>query len=171
MYNHEETQQLLALQKRLMDESDMIGWLCTVHRNSVNYNNNPSAAKKVQGQLNHASNLISLAYIWALLDEQGFNENNHWIKSSDRLELKAWKHVRHTGAHAPGKRANGYVDEFNEFMEGSNQGKSGLKQNCKYTDSSILLSDGMNYRFFQFVQHLVQLAIGHCANNSEPTND
>ncbi|MBL1320657.1 MAG: hypothetical protein COA63_006300 [Methylophaga sp.] len=115
----------------------------------MNYKNNPSATK----------------------DVQGFNENNYWIKPKDRLELKAWKHVRHTGAHAPGKRANGYVNEFNEFMEGDTHGMSGLKQNCTYTDNSITLTDGMNYRFFQFVQHLTQLAIGHCANNSEPTDD
>jgi len=112
-----------------MDESEMIGWLCTVHRNSVRYNNNPEATKKIQGQLNHASNLIVLAYIWALLDEQDFNEHNHWIRPRDRLELKAWKHVRHTGAHAPGGRANRYFDEFNDFMTSDYPGTSGLRQN------------------------------------------
>ena len=171
MHNEAETNQLIALQKRLMDESNMIGWLCTVHRNTVNYKNNPAAAKEVQEQLNHASNLISLAYIWALLDEHGFNENNHWIKPKDRLELKAWKHVRHTGAHAPGSRANGYFTDFNTFMEANGQGMSGLKQNCTYTENSISLADGMNYRFFQFIQNLVQTAFGHCANNNEPTDD
>ncbi|MDH3634505.1 MAG: hypothetical protein OES20_07350 [Gammaproteobacteria bacterium] len=171
MHNQDETDKLLALQKRLMDESDMIGWLCTVHRNAVRYSNNPEATKKIQGQLNHASNLIALAYIWALLDEQDFNEHNHWIRPRDRLELKAWKHVRHTGAHAPGGRANRYFDEFNEFMTSDYSGISGLRQNCEFTDRSITLADTMNYRFFQFVQNLVKIAIGHCANNNEPTDD
>ncbi|MFC2099029.1 hypothetical protein ACFLSP_04710 [Bacteroidota bacterium] len=170
MHNQEETNKLLALQKRLMDESDMIGWLCTIHRNAVKYSDNPDATKRIQEQLNQASNLISLAYIWALLDEQGFDENNHWISPKNRLELKAWKHVRHTGAHAPGGRANRYFDEFNEFMESPNSGISGLKKNCEYTDDSLSLSDTMNYRFFQFVQNLVKFAIGHCANNTDPND-
>jgi len=171
VHNVEETKELLAIQKRLMDESNMIGWLCTVHRNKVHYKNNPKAAQEVQEQLNHASNLICLAYIWALLDEHGFNENCKWIKPSDRLELKAWKHVRHTGAHAPGGRAAGYFDEFNEYMESDWQGISGLKKSCKYTDTSISITDGMNYRFFQYVQGLVQSAIGNCANNNDPAVD
>lgn len=170
MRNPEETQELLGLQRRLMDEHNMIGWLCSVHRNKVEYKNNPETTKEVQKQLNQANNLISLAYIWALMDEQGFNENNKWIRPKDRLELKAWKHIRHTGAHAPGGRANRYVAEFNQFMESDYAGLSGLKQNCEYTENSISLSDGMSYRFFEFAKHLVQLAIGHCANNNEPTD-
>jgi len=171
MYNEEETKKLLALQKRLMDESNMIGWLCTVHKNKVNYTNNSEATKEIQNQLNTASNLISLAYIWALLDEQGFNEHNHWIRPKNRLELKAWKHIRHTGAHAPGGRANGYRAEFDEFMEASGDGISGLKNNCSYTENSISLNDGMNHRFFDFANHLVKIAIGHCANNNEPRDE
>ncbi len=153
-----------------MDEHHMIGWLCTVHRNKVEYKNNPDASKEVQGQLNKASNLISLAYIWALLDEHGFNENNKWIRPNDRLELKAWKHIRHTGAHAPGGRAHRYFAEFNQFMEGDYAGLSLLKKNCEYTETSIDLKDGMNYRFFEFVKNLVNIAIGHCANDNEPTD-
>jgi len=170
MHNEEETHQLLALQKRLMDERNMLGWLCTVHRNKVHYKDNPDASKEVQEQLNQASNLISLAYIWALLEEHGFNENNKWIKPSDRLEFKAWKHVRHTGAHAPGSRANGYKNEFNDFMNTDAARTSGLKQNYQYTDYSITFADGMNYQFFSFSQNLVNTAIGHCANNNEPTD-
>ena len=170
MKNPEETQILLGIQKRLMDESDMIGWLCTVHRNTVQYKNNPIATKTIQEQLNKASNLISLAYVWAILDEHGFNENNKWIKPNDRLELKAWKHVRHTGAHAPGARAHRFFDEFNEFMESDYAGLSGLKNNCTYTENSISLKDGMNYRFFEFVKNLVQTAIGYCANDNIPAD-
>jgi len=171
MHNKEETMRLVDLQTRLMDEREMIGWLCTVHRNRVHYENNPEASKKIQEQLNQATNLISLAYIWALLDEQGFNEHNKWIKKSHRLELKAWKHIRHTGAHTPSGRATHYYKEFNEFMQSLDQGISGLKQGCKYTDDSINLADGMNYYFFNFVQSLVQTAIEHCANNNEPSNN
>jgi len=56
-------------------------------------------------------------------------------------------------------------------MESPDSGISGLKQNCEYADDSISLSDTMNHRFFQFVQNLVNLAIGHCANNTEPNDD
>jgi hypothetical protein len=168
MHNADETQELLALQKRLMDESNMLGWLCTVHRNKVQYKNNPVATSEIQEQLNRASTLISLAYIWALLDEHGFNEHNKWISTGDRLELKAWKHVRHTGAHAPGGRATGYYDEFDDFMQSDGAGTSGLRQNCDYTDTSVSVTDGMNYRFFQYIQGLVQTAIGNCANNIDP---
>lgn len=168
MHNQLETEQLLALQKRFMDEHDMIGWLCTVHRNAVHYSNNPEASRKIQEQLNHANNLICLAYIWAILDEHGFNENNKWIKSNERLELKAWKHIRHTGAHAPGGRATRYFNEFDQFMNSSEAGVSGLKQNCSFTPKSINLQDGMNYRFFDFVQNLVKTAIGYCANSNVP---
>jgi hypothetical protein len=168
MQNETETKQLLKLNERLMNESDMIGWLCTVHSNKVHYPNNPEASKKIQSQLNQASNLICLAYIWALLDEHGFNESNAWIRTNDRLELKAWKHIRHTGAHAPGGRANRYANEFDQFMSSPEAGISGLKQNCTFTTNSITLVDGMNYRFFQFVQNLMQTAIGHCANNNVP---
>jgi hypothetical protein len=168
MFNELETNQLLELNGRLMTESEMIGWLCTAHSNRVHYQNNPEATNRVQQQLNKASNLICLAYIWALLEEHGFNEKSRWIRTKDRLELKAWKHVRHTGAHAPGGRANRYCDEFNCFMSSGETGLSGLKQNCKFSETSIDLTDGMNYRFFQFVQELTKVAIGHCANGVEP---
>lgn len=45
MHNETETNQLLKLHERLMNESDMIGWLCTVHSNKVHYPNNPDASK------------------------------------------------------------------------------------------------------------------------------
>ncbi len=170
MYNGEETKQLLVLQKRFADERDMIGWLCAVHRNKVHYDNNLKASKVIQQQLNHASSLISLAYIWAILEEHGFNENNKWINEVNRLELKAWKHVRHTGAHAPSSRADRYYDEFNEFMKLFEQGLSGLKQNYEYSDNSISLKDGMTYRFFYFANNIIKTAIGHCANNNKPSD-
>ncbi len=168
MHNETETNQLLKLNERLMDENDMIGWLCTVHSNKVHYPNHPEASKKIQSQLNQASNLICLAYIWALLDEHGFNENNTWIRTNERLELKAWKHIRHTGAHAPGGRANRYANEFDQLMSSPESGVSGLKQNCTFTANSIKLNESMNYRFFEFVKNLIQTAIGHCANNNIP---
>jgi len=168
MKNEKETQKLLAVSKRLMDEKNMIGWLCTVHSSKVQIKDNPKASKDIQEQLNKASNLISLAYMWALLDESGFNEKNKWISSQDRLELKAWKHVRHTGAHAPGGRANGYYKAFNKFMNSDGAGMSGLKQNCTFTDTSIDLTDGMNTQFFLFIENLVQQAIGYCANDKKP---
>ena len=168
MINEQETNELLCLQKRTLEEREMIGWLCTIHRHAVIYENNPGATKKIQEQLNHASNLISLTYIWALLDEQGFNENNKWILSADRLELKAWKHVRHTGAHAPGGRAKIYFKEFDQFMDSPEPGSSGLQKNCTFTPTSIELGDGMNYEFFQFVQVVIQKALAYCANNNQP---
>lgn len=168
MQNETETNQLLELNERLMLESDMIGWLCTAHSNKVHYENNPEASKKIQTQLNQASNLICLTYIWALLDEHGFNENNKWIRTNDRLELKAWKHIRHTGAHIPGGRAKRYVIEFDKFMSSTDPGFSGLKQNCTFSANSIKLSEGMNYKFFEFVKNLLKIAIGHCANNNVP---
>ena len=70
-YNIDETKTLLALWERLSDESDMIGWLCTIHRHAVSYPNNPEARNKVQGQLNKASSFIALTYIWALLEVSG----------------------------------------------------------------------------------------------------
>lgn len=167
MKNETETKMYLALQNRLMDELDMIGWLCTVHNNKVAYPKNPAAEKKVQNQLNRATNLISLAYIWALLEESGFKENNKWISSQDRLELKAWKHIRHTGAHAPTGRAKVYDKEFDEFMT-SGTGMSGLKQNCKWTTDTIDLQDAMNLKFFEWVRGLVQNAIANCSNDKVP---
>ncbi|MEQ9063453.1 MAG: hypothetical protein RIE58_04705 [Vicingaceae bacterium] len=168
MKNPIETQKFMALQERLMEERDMIGWLCTVHRNKVNYQNNPEATKKIQEQLNRASNLISTGYIFAILEEEGFNENNKWISTEDKLELKAWKHIRHTGAHAPGSRAHRYYDEFDEFMGLGKAGKSYLGKNCTFDADSINLTDGMNYRFFEFAVGLIQSAIGFCANDNPP---
>ena len=165
-----DAQAYLALKTRLMNEKDMIGWLCTVHRNKVQYENAPAkTVKKIQGQLNRASNLLSLAYLWALLEEGGFNENCTWVSESDRLELKAWKHVRHTGAHAPGGRARGYYSEFDQFMTQKEQGASGLRQNCKWDANSIELTDGMNHSFFSFASNLIDKALGHSANGNVPT--
>lgn len=168
MVNEVETKKLLAVSKRLNDEKDMIGWLCTVYRNKVFYSNSPEETRRIQEQLNRASTLISLAYIWALLDESGFDENNEWISPQDRDELKAWKHVRHTGAHAPGTRALRYKNEFDTFMQDEYAGVSGLRQNCTFTDNTINLRDGMGYQFFTFILDLTQKAIGNCAGNREP---
>jgi len=144
-----DAENYLALQKRLMDEQNMIGWLCTIHRNAVQYASvDSSITQNIQQQLNRASNLVSITYIWALLDEGGFNENTHWVTADERLELKAWKHVRHTGAHAPGSRANRYRNEFDQYMSGTLGAISGLRQNCTYDANSINLSDGMNGSFF-----------------------
>jgi hypothetical protein len=166
-YNIDKTKTLLALSERLSDERDMIGWLCTLHRHAVNYPNNPEARKKVQGQLNKASNLIALTYIFALLEEGDFTVYDKWIKPSDRLELKAWKHVRNTGAHAPGTRATGQRDSFDEFMKGDDKGRSGLKQNCQFTQDSITLGD-ISGDFLSFAIDLVKVAIGHCSNDADP---
>ena len=150
-----------------MGERDMIGWLCTVHRNTVRYEDNPEATKLIQEQLNHANGLVSLVYMWALLDEAEFDEHNKWISSADRKELKAWKHLRHTGCHAPGGRAHRYKAEFNDFMQ-SGTATSALKRNCTYTENSINLVDGVNWFFFQFAQELIKKAIAHCANDNVP---
>jgi len=159
----------LALQARLMNERDMIGWLCTVHRQAVKYQNvDPTITQKIQNQLNQASNLISITYVWALLDEGGFKENTQWVSADERLELKAWKHVRHTGAHAPGSRANGYRNEFDQYMNGTTAAVSGLRQNCTWDANSIHLTDGMNYSFFQFAQNIVNKSLGCSANNNVP---
>ena len=167
MKNEQETYELVALDKRLSDERYMIGWLCTVHRNAVRVPDNPEATRLIQEQLNRANGFLSLVYVWALLDEAGFDEHNKWISSADRKELKAWKHVRHTGAHAPGSRAHRYKDDFDDFMT-SGTGMSGLRQNCTYTETSIELKDGMNYQFFQYVKNLIQTAIGRCAIDNVP---
>ena len=169
MENEEETNELVELMNRLSDERGMIGWLCTVHKNKVQLPNqpDPEVAKGIQEQLSRASNLISLAYIWALLDESGFNERSKWISTQDRLELKAWKHIRHTGAHAPSGRAKVYYDEFDEFMSAAT-GTSGLKENCRWTTDRIDLTDGMNYRFFEWVRGLIQNAVAYCAGDNAP---
>lgn len=169
MHNPKETAGLLDLQERLGSERDMIGWLCTVHRNQVHYKDNPSASSEIQEQLNRASNLISLAYMFALLEEHGFDERSPWLTADEQLELKAWKHIRHTGAHAPGGRAHRYAQEFENYMTSSGAGLSGLKQNCTYTATSINLKDGMNYRFFEFVVALIQKALGRCASDLRRT--
>jgi len=168
MENEKELGELWKLNERISDECEMIGWLCTVHSNKVYYQNNPTTTKKVQDQLDKASTLISLVYIWALMEEHGFTETNKWLNSYDKLELKAWKHIRHTGAHAPGSRAKIYYKEFNEFMSSDYQGESLLKKNCKYDANSIQLANSMNYYFFQFIQRLIMKAIGHCANCNLP---
>ena len=168
MHNEEESLKLLSLKQRLLEEQDMIEWLCTVHRNKVYYPDNPEATKKIQEQLNKASTLISLAYIWAILEEYDFNEHNRWIHPKIKLELKAWKHIRHTGAHAPGSRAKRYYDEFNEFMESQDSSLSGLEKNCQYSENSINLGDMMDYQFFRFIQNLVDTVLGYCANHDSP---
>jgi hypothetical protein len=165
----DDAQNYLALHSRLMHERDMIGWLCTVHRNTVKYQKvDPAITQKIQNQLNNASNLIAITYIWALLDEGGFKENTQWVSADERLELKAWKHVRHTGAHAPGSRANGYYNDFDQYMSGTSAAISELRQNCTWDANSIQLTDGMNHSFFQFAQKMVQKALGHNANNNVP---
>lgn len=164
-----DAQNYLSLQQRLMDERDMIGWLCTVHRNTVKYQQvDPAITQKIQNQLNNANNLIAITYIWALLDEGGFKETTKWVSADERLELKAWKHVRHTAAHAPGSRANRYRSEFDQYMNGTSAAASGLRQNCTWNANSIKLNDGMNYNFFQFAQSMVQKALGNSANNNIP---
>ena len=164
-----DAQNFLALQSRLMEERDMIGWLCTVHRRAVQYPNvDLATVQRIQNQLNQASNLISITYIWALLDEGGFKETTRWVSADERLELKAWKHVRHTGAHAPGGRANGYRNEFDQYMTGTSAALSGLRQNCTWDADSIELTDGMNHSFFMFSQNMVQKALGCSANNNVP---
>jgi len=166
-HNKDKTKTLLALSERLCDERDMIGWLCTVHRHSVNYPNKPETRRKVQDQLSKASNLIALTYIFALLEEGDFTVDDKWIRPSDRLELKAWKHVRNTGAHAPGSRATGQRDSFDEFMKADGKGISGLKQNCQFTQDSITLGD-ISGSFLSFAIYLVNTAIGLCSNDADP---
>ncbi len=90
---------------------------------------------------------------WALLEEAKFTEESKWISSADREELKAWKHVRNTGAHALGGRAGGRKAAFDAFMNSPEPGVSGLKQNCSFTEESIELADGINWKFFEFIRH------------------
>lgn len=157
---NEKTKKLLNLYSRLTNERDMIGWLCTMHQNRVIYPNNPDATRRIQEQLNHASGLVSLVYIFALLEEGDFfSEGIKLISPEKKLELLAWKHIRHTGAHAPGGRASSYYSEFNKFMKSSEPGLSGLKQNCTFTDVSISLNPVMSWKFYEFVSNLVQSTV------------
>ena len=66
MANCETTDELLALQKQLMDITDMVGWLCTSHRYVVKYKNNPDAIKRVQEQVDIASEFINVIYIYSI---------------------------------------------------------------------------------------------------------
>ena len=168
MPNCETTQELLDLKTRLGKVRDMTGWLCTTHRYAVNYPKNPDATKQIQEQLDVASEFIHVIYINSILDEAGFKPSNKWITTDARAEFKAWVHIRHTGAHTPDGRANGYYADFDNFMNSANAGMSGLKQNCNWTADSISLSYGMSYRFFEYANNLVDMAIGYCANNNNP---
>ena len=168
MASCETTQELLDLKQGLMAIRDMVGWLCTNHRYAVNYKNNPEATKRIQSQLDAAAEFIHVIYIYSILDEAGFKPTNKWISSDDKLEYKAWAHIRHTGAHSPGGRANGYRNEFDSFMSSNQNSKSGLKQNCTWDANSITLPYAMSYRFFEFANYLVDQAIGYCANGNQP---
>ncbi len=116
MANCETTEDLLELKKGLMEVRDMLGWLCTNHHYAVKYESNPTATSRVQAQLDVAAEFIHVIYIYSILDEAGFKPSNKWISSDDKKEFKAWVHIRHTGAHKPGGRANVYHNEFNQFM-------------------------------------------------------
>ena len=84
MQNRNETYDFLALQKQLMNVKDMMGWLCTGHRYSVIYKNNPTAAKAVQAQLDVAAEFIHVIYAWSILDEAGFKPTNKWLSSDTK---------------------------------------------------------------------------------------
>ena len=163
----ETTEELLTLYQQFSDIRNMIGHLCTAHRNAVNYPDSPLATKKVQNQLNIASEFINVIYIYSILDEAGFTPENKWISSEDNKEFKAWVHIRHTGAHTPGSRAHRYKQDFNDFMESDQKSFSGLKQNCTWDETSITLADMLSHSFFQFSEYLIKKAIGYCANQVE----
>ena len=160
--------ELLALDQRLMEIRDMVGWLCTNHRFAVNYRGNQEATKRVQAQLEAASEFIHVIYIYSILDEAGFRPSNKWISTDDKNEFKAWVHIRHTGAHTPAGRANVYYRDFDSFMTSDQSSKSRLKPNCTWNADTISLPYASSYDFFQFARQLVQDAIGYCANNNQP---
>ena len=168
MANCETTQELLDLQQQLMHVKDMMGWLCTGHRYRVTYQNNPAATKRVQDQLDIAAEFIHVIYACSILDEAGFKPGNKWLSTESKAEFKAWVHIRHTGAHTPGGRANGYYSDFDSFMNSTQTSMSSLKQNCTWTSTSIELPYAMSFRFFEFAENLVKEAFGYCANNNTP---
>lgn len=168
MANCETTDKLIDLQNTLMKISDMVGWLCTSHRYVVNYKNNPEATARIQAQLDSVTEFINVIYICSILDEAGFNPSNKWISSNDRKEFKAWVHIRHTGAHAPGGRAKVYYKDFDSFMSSTQNSLSGLKKSCIWDATSIKLPYAMSYRFFQYIEYLIRSAIGYCANRKLP---
>jgi hypothetical protein len=166
-----EVQNYLALKARLeVDERNMITWLCTGLRNVVTYPGvDRNTKQKIQDQLDKANDFIVVIYVWALLDEHDFNENSRWVSDEKKLELKAWKHIRHTGAHAPGGRAKGYRKAFNQYMRPGVTGSlSGLRENCSFTSDSIDLAHGMSFGFFNFAKDAVNGAIGLSANHKVP---
>lgn len=146
----------------------MVGWLCTSHRYVVNYSNRPDDTRRVQAQLDAAAEFIHVIYIYSILDEAGFKPSNKWISSDDKKEFKAWIHIRHTGAHAPGGRANVYYNDFDNFMSLDQDSPSYLKQNCIWNANSICLPYAISYRFFDFALQLISKAIGYCANGNQP---
>lgn len=168
MANCSTTQELLDLKSQLMGIRDMVGWMCTNHRYRVNYKNNPTATQKVQAQLDEAAEFINVIYINSILDEADFKPSNPFISTDDREEFKSWVHIRHTGAHKPNGRANVFYSDFDNFMNSSKAGISGLKQNCTWSANSISIKYAMSYKFFEFAQHLVDRAIGYCANGTTP---
>ena len=159
----------LDLCARLDEERYMILWLCNVHRNSVSYpNSDADTLQKIQQQLPKASNLISIAYTWTLLEGGGFDPEEKWVPEDQRLEVRAWQHVRDTCAGPPGVRAAACYDAFDQYMTGSSEAISGLRQNCQWDASSIELAEGMNLNFFIFAQNVVRQAYECAAGNRAP---
>jgi hypothetical protein len=159
MANCETTPELLDLKTRLASIQDMLGWLCTDHRFRVNYPKSNEATKRIQSQVDIASEFINTIYVYSILDEAGFKLSNKWMDTDDKLEFKAWVHIRHTGANTPEGRANVYYQKFDNFMNSTNAGMSGLKQNCTWTADSIILPYARSFKFFLFATNLVDKAI------------
>jgi len=121
----ENSEQILKLVQMMQDQinlnQDAFGWMATGLKKKVEYKGNTDATKKVQDNLDNLVQYSLLLYLFAMWESYISNELEQQVLTPEEInELKAYKHIRHTGGHGyKGKRADNNRAAFEDKMNSS----------------------------------------------------
>ena len=173
--NHDLTLAVMRINRALNNMTQLgLAHFITGLRNSVNHQI-PAVRSVIQSNVTELGEGLGLLYVFSIWDH--FTDplprpdvddlSISWMTSDERLRFQAYRHVRHSMAHAfAGTRARDLRPEFEQIMQSSNP-LSGVKWDS--TNDTIDLSHGgaaMQCHFF--MENLTKLLLGRLANNKLP---
>jgi len=153
----ELTPELIRLGENLLDESrDALGWLTSKTRNVVSYSD-PNVRKRVQGELDHAVGLLSVAHLMSPFEAALPSE--YWSKILDSSEVErllAYRHIRRCISNGiQHSRPVEDADAFNAVMASEKP----IRGITEYNESSISLEPEIAHDLGAFLREIIDKAL------------
>ena len=136
-------------------------WICTSISNRVQH---PDPAVRAEVQLNadHAVGVMSVIFLFAVLEAHDFHLDNKWLQNKEASTLRAWRHVRNCGSHGfRGTRVKKYHQDFDDAI-----GEQRIGSVKSWDSSTLIVYSTIGVEFLQWLQGTFQKLTARAANEA-----